>query len=430
MKRWLVGVLVAALAVPVTGTGTVSASPIPMPPELWLMDADGSGQRRLYPPDPEQWAYVSPPSWSPDAREVAFLADGALRIYSLTSETQRVVIELDSATHVEWSPTGEWLAVVAWGSPRGLFLVRPDGTDWHHVGPDAQAVAPAWSPDGSSVAATYYYGPDQPIHLAVVSVQGDVRVLASDINYTTSSWRPDGTRLAYVDSDGRLSVVASDGSIHEVTDPGASYGDVAWSPDGSKIAYAGAEGVVAVNPDGSGKIALLPAGSRLDWEPTGAALAAGHGDDIFRVAKDGSGITNLTNDADRYDTDPAWSPDGTKIAYLSSEKPYIPPDETIERTISLRARRHLVLKGVIEQTPGSSGSCSSTPTTVILKRRKANNWFRIARVNTSDGDRFRLKVPDRPGRYRAVVRKKVFGGHAGNEITCTWARSNTVIHRH
>lgn len=433
MKKWLAGLLVALVVVPLAGGfGAAAASPVPMPPELWLMNADGSGQRLLYPSEPQRWSSVSDHDWSPDGSEIAFLADGALRIHSLVTESERLVVQMESATYVDWSPTGDWIAIgSAWGTPRGLFLVRPDGTELHHIGPDGQAVAPRWSPDGSRVAAVYFYGPYDPVDLTVVTVEGDVQMLASDLSHTTPSWSPDGMQLAYADKEHRLSVVTGDGSVTKITPAETAYSAVDWNPDGSKIAYSGPGGIAAVNPDGSGKIELLDNGYTLRWDPAGSQLAGATGNDIFRVAKDGTGVTNLTNTDGRQDTQPRWSPDATKIAYISTEKSYVPPDETIDRTISLVQRRHLVLKGRVRDVGEHSASCTWTSTQVILQRRSSGLWNRIARVNTGEGGRFRVKVADRPGRYRALVREKVFyQPGAGNQITCTAARSAPVTHRH
>lgn len=400
-----------------------------MPPELWLMNADGSGQRPVFAQEGSaSWHFLTDHAWSPDGTEIAFIGSGTLQIHSLTTDTTRVVYSHDGVQYVEWSPTGEWIAVAtAWGDPRGLFLVRPDGTDWHHIGPDAQAVAPSWSPAGSRIAATYFYGPEEPVHLALVTVQGDVRVLASDLEYTTSSWSPDGTQLAYSDKDARLTVVDADGAVTKITPPATSYGDIAWSPDGSKIAYAGSDGIYAVNPDGSGKIKLFDHGLTPEWDPSGSALAATVSDDIFRVSKDGAGVTNLTNTPEHVEQRPAWSPDGTKIAYLRNDKPHVPPDETVERSIWLAQRRHVVLKGRVQDP---SGWCGWGATKVIFQRKRPWGWDRIGNATGDQEGRFRLRVGDRPGRYRAVVHEEVLDGPWGNQITCTAARSNVVIHRH
>ena len=61
--------------------------------------------------------------------------------------------------------------------------------------------------------------------------------------------------------------------------------------------------------------AWSPDGTKIAFASDGAR-ALNHGD-IFVVNSDGSGRTNLTNDPASDDL-PAWSPDGTKIAFVST----------------------------------------------------------------------------------------------------------------
>jgi Tol biopolymer transport system component len=98
---------------------------------------------------------------------------------------------------------------------------------------------------------------------------------------------PDGTQMAFVAAPNELGydqigVMHTDGTgAHVVTTPHIMVGTVAISPDGSRIAF---EGEVDGNTD------------------------------IWVVNSDGSGLLRLTDDpnTDQY---PAWSPDGTTIAY-------------------------------------------------------------------------------------------------------------------
>ena len=132
----------------------------------------------------------------------------------------------------------------------------------------------------------------------------------------------------------------ADGSEHRpLTKPGTvgRRPSLAWSPDGRKFAFLGSGGcgdfcfsLYVVRTDGSG---LRDVTSELDrrgpgrgpasdpaWSPDGRKLAfvrlsADLGEPIYVVNADGSGLRRLTR-GPALDADPAWSPDGRKLAFV------------------------------------------------------------------------------------------------------------------
>jgi dipeptidyl aminopeptidase/acylaminoacyl peptidase len=82
-----------------------------------------------------------------------------------------------------------------------------------------------------------------------------------------------------------------------------------------------------MNADGSGVTKLTEAGWFKDpaWSPDGSKIAyvgfyqgEGTGIDIYTMNSDGSGVVNLTN-TDESESNPGWSPDGSMIVFVREQ---------------------------------------------------------------------------------------------------------------
>ena len=358
---------------------------------IYVMNLDGSNLRSV--------AIGDNFSWSPDGKRLAFtgyLSQQTGRfayVVNIDGTNLRQISNSGTAVQCSWSPDGKLIAVsedrldAASESRFNVFVIQPDGRGqkrvvenvplysglwWSPRGAllsfvttleekqgmyvwSARAIAEQrqrffsevdarfdWSPDGKQIA----YGAVGRVRLLDV-VTGKIKELFHTSGFGRPLWFPNGKRLLlqHTESIWRHTIQSPELDfwttnlkprfVNRLTDEALVVTGLSSSPTGTHIAFgastnvhdSSANSAYVINADGS-RIRKLPAtfvhSGRFAWSPDGTKIAfvkeiSPRNNQIYVVNAEGSGEKILVDDPS-WNFAPVWLPDAKSIMFVSNRE--------------------------------------------------------------------------------------------------------------
>lgn len=324
------------------------------PSHLYVMRADGAQVRRL----PDDSCAQNEPQWSPDGQKVVFRRCGAIATLNADGSDLRQLTHPPSGggdSSPSWSPNG---AQIVFSTNRTtdptdlnaeIYVMDADGSNQRElIGPTAtpdlndKNYAPAWSPDGRDIAFINRpsVGNNASIWLVHPDGTGLRQAVGGSVFTFAPAWSPDSKTLAFEgETQDQADGCRNQVLTVEVPPPNST---VAERSDAEQLTHA-----PGCNTD--------PA-----WSPDGSSLAfhstRDNGDEIYSMTSDGSGQRRLTSDA-VHGFGPSWAAD-----------PQSPPTTTTSTTT----------------TPSStSASQPSTTTSTTLPTATTSTTSAFASTSTT-----------------------------------------------
>jgi len=297
-----------------TSTSTLTATPTSTATSV---ATPASTSTRVAPPTPSpinspspSASAASPRTPSPSAERVAFVSerDGNPEIYIMNmdgSGARRLTNNPATDNYPSLSPNG---SAVGFIRDNQIYVISPDGSSERNLTPyPAAHSAPFWSPDGERIA--FKSDRDDPergvrrssersweIYVMNADGSGITRLTDNQGRDSYCAWSPDGERIVfYADRDGNWAVYS-------------------MNPDGSDVTLAPDIPLFACthvrSPDGTRTVFVT------NDRPDQGSCYPGCNCEILVANADGSGQIKLTNNPG-VDYQPQWSLDGKHILFVS-----------------------------------------------------------------------------------------------------------------
>jgi Tol biopolymer transport system component len=266
------------------------------------------------------------------ALETVSTASGPAAAQAFTAPVPRRV-------RASWLPWG--IAAVATAAAIVVRLMHPAAANeppWHFsqlTDAAGEETSPTIAPDGTTVAYAMQRNGRWGIYAQRVGGRNATPIVADpEHDYAGPAYSPDGQSIAFheSDSDGGIFIAGATGeSMRRLTEHGFN---PAWSPDGKSIAFATEEVNEPAARQTTSHLFVVDASSGTPreitpdsedaiqpaWSPDGERIAFWSNTDgqrdIFTIPAAGGSRLAVTNDA-ALDWSPEWSPDGRSLFFSS-----------------------------------------------------------------------------------------------------------------
>ncbi|HEY4642062.1 MAG TPA: winged helix-turn-helix domain-containing protein [Thermoanaerobaculia bacterium] len=191
-------------------------------PHIWIMDADGNGQRQLTSGE----SFDLQPAVSPDGASIAFVSNNHLWRMNADGSNARRLAAIDGVSSPAFSPDGRSIICAAKSL---LWRIPADGGTPVQLTRDA-ALLPAVSPDGKWIACLMPNDAPGPARLTLLAAD-DGRVIKQFATLVPPGspalrWSPDGRAITYVVTRDGVSNIRS-----QAVDGGAPAPLTDWKAD-------------------------------------------------------------------------------------------------------------------------------------------------------------------------------------------------------
>jgi dipeptidyl aminopeptidase/acylaminoacyl peptidase len=380
-----------------------------------------------------------------DNGTIAFSRDGDIWTVSPdgTGEKRLTTGAEHVDTSPEWSPDGQWILFNRQGT-QGLHMYRmkSDGSAVTWIGPGHQ---PVFSRDGKRIA----YGDGDQVVVANLDGSGARTITDDDWFRYARDWSPVNDLILWEIQDntdwigatapngGELSIGGGREDTEELSgrDDAISLQDPEWSPDGTRIAATFSlasphpcwdeppalpqcpnpdpeVGINVIDLSGNRTLIRPGHGSTPAWSPDGTRIAFAEGGQLKVMAADGSGVHPLVAGAQ-----PDWQPlakgppppPEPEIRTVTVPGPTVtvhappPPPIVITETIIRTAKGETITRTVGGQVERCVIPAAKRKLTLTIRATKAIKKGATVKVTVNlNGAKAKVKVP-RGKPFRAVV---------------------------